>query len=173
MEHVNSETLIDYLHGALSPEADAQIFAHVNACPSCRTDYDAEVALNEGLREYARGTERELPSLVKAAIWTEVRAARPSPLSRVIAWARPAVAVPVLAALAIAAYFGSGYLTAPAPPSIKAAYYLQDHAAMQSAVPFSDHSNLSPAGLESPVSAQPNEVAANLQASSYTADAAP
>ena len=38
--HYNADTLDDYLHGALGPERDATIHAHLEACAECRALYD-------------------------------------------------------------------------------------------------------------------------------------
>lgn len=173
MQHPNSDILLDYIHGELSPAEDASVYAHIEECEPCRTEYQAEVALGEMLRADAAREERELPSSVKAEIWRRVREGRPSAWSRAAAWMRPAVAIPLGAALAIAAYFGSSYIGPHGAPSIDASYYLQDHAAMNSTIPFSDRNSINPVDLENAAAVNTEQTAVNVQAASYTADANP
>lgn len=169
-EHLNNQTLIDYMHAGLAPEQDAHVYAHLEACTACRSEYDAELALTDMLRAYALADQRELPSSVKAEIWDRIRSARPSALSNLANWFRPAVALPVAAVLAAGIYFGTSYLAPHGTAPIDAAYYLQDHAALDSTVPFSDRVTADAAGLESNASKTPNAVAVSA---SYTADANP
>lgn len=169
-EHLSNQLLIDYMHAGLAPEQDAHVYAHLEACPACRAEYDAELALTDLLRSYAAADSRELPSSVKAEIWERIRAARPSPWGAWANWLRPAVSLPVAAALALAAYFGTSYLAPPGTAPIDAAYYLQDHAALDSMVPFSDRATAGAADLESARPKSPDTVALTA---SYTADANP
>ncbi|HZZ64583.1 MAG TPA: zf-HC2 domain-containing protein [Candidatus Baltobacteraceae bacterium] len=172
MQHIDNETLIDYMHGALPPQADAAVYAHMETCAQCREQFEAEAALTEMLHSYAAATERDFPSTLKAEIWSRVRSAQPSFWSRVRDNLRPAVFVPVAAALALAAYFGSTLLSPHAPPSIEAAYYLQDHAALNTTVPFSDRNSSTPVDLQNGAMIAPSEeTAVNVQPASYTADA--
>jgi len=135
--HYDRETLIDYLHGALTPEADAALFAHLETCASCNATYDEEAALGEALRRAARAEELEFPSLVKAKVWDAVRHQQPSWIERLRTSWGPRIAVPVAAALAIAAYLGTPYLRqAPAETGIEAAYYLDVHNAEAQQNPF-------------------------------------
>jgi len=169
-EHLNNQLLIDYMHAGLDTEQDARVYAHLEACHDCRAEYDAELALTDLLRNYAASDTRELPSSVKAEIWERIRAARPSPWGSWANWLRPAVSLPVAAALALAAYFGTSYLAPRGTAPIDASYYLQDHAALDSTVPFSDRVTASAADLES---AAPKAPAAVAVTASYTADANP
>lgn len=172
MMHLTNDLIIDYMHGELEPGQDAEVYEHMESCEECRKAYDAELAITDLLRAQAREEERELPSLVKAQIWSRVRSERPSFSSRVAQWLRPAVALPVAAALALAAYFGTSYLGGPGVPSIEAGYYLQDHAAVNGTVPFNDH-GVMPADLmnsSSPVDNQQSSV--TVAPAAYTADAA-
>jgi predicted anti-sigma-YlaC factor YlaD len=169
-EHLNNQILIDYMHAGLDTEADARAYAHLEACRGCRAEYDAELALSDLLRTYAASNTRELPSAVKAEVWERIRAARPSPWGNWANWLRPAVSLPVAAALALAAYFGTAYLAPHGTAPIDAAYYLQDHAAMDSTVPFNDRVTASAADLESATPKAPDTVAVTA---SYTADANP
>lgn len=170
MEHLNNQTLIDYMHAGLGPEEDARVYAHLEACTNCRSEYDSELAMTDMLRAFARADERELPSSVKAEIWERVRSARPSTLSSLVSWFRPAVAIPAAAVLAVGIYFGTSYLSPRGPAAIDAAYYLEDHAAINSMVPFSDHMNASAGSLESNAPRTPNVIAVTA---AYTADANP
>jgi anti-sigma factor RsiW len=170
MQHLNHEKLVDYMHGALSPQEDAAVYAHIEACDECRKELEAETALTEMLRSYAVREEREFPSTLKAEIWSRIRAAQPSAWTRLRDWLRPAVAVPVAAAIALAAYFGTTHLNGPGAPSIEAAYYLQDHAALNSTVPFSDRSSISPVDLENGNSVDTTQqTAVRVQEATYTA----
>lgn len=169
-EHLNNQTLIDYMHAGLSPERDAHVYAHLETCPECRAEYDAELALTDLVRSFAAADTRELPSSVKAEIWERIRAARPSPWGAWASWLRPAVSLPVAAALALAAYLGTSYLGPHGIAPIDAGYYLQDHAALDSTVPFSDRAMASAADLESVTPKAPAAVAVTA---SYTAYANP
>jgi predicted anti-sigma-YlaC factor YlaD len=169
-EHLNNETLIDYMHAGLAPEQDAQVYAHLEVCNACRSEYDSELALTDMLRNFAAADQRELPSVVKAEIWERIRSARPSRLHTLAEWFRPAIALPIAAGLALAVYLGTSYLGPHGPASIEAAYYLEDHAALNSTVPFSDRATASAADLESNASKTRGVVALTA---SYTADANP
>lgn len=166
-EHLTNERLIDYMHRALAPDVDAAVYAHLEQCAPCRSEYDVEASLSEGLRAYARATERELPPTLKAGIWSEIRAERPNVWQRFAAGFRPAVALPVAAILAVGIYFGVH--GGAAAPSIEAAYYLNDHAAMNNTTPFSDH-NANPVQIQASA-AYSTQSAVAVQAMSYTADA--
>ena len=89
-EHLANPLLIDYMHAGLTPEEDARVYAHLEACPACRAEYDAELALTDLLRAYALSETRELPPMLKADLWERIRAARPSPLQTLAGWLRPA-----------------------------------------------------------------------------------
>jgi len=170
-EHLANQTLIDYMHAGLAPEEDARVYAHIESCSSCRADYDAELALTDLLRTYALRETRELPPMLKAEIWERIRAARPSRLRSLADWLRPAVALPVAAALALAMYFGTSYLGPRGAASIDAGYYLQGHAALNSTVPFSDRATSSAVDLETGNS--PKAENAVALTASYTADVNP
>lgn len=170
-EHLANQLLIDYMHAGLSPEEDARVYAHLEACPACRAEYDAELALTDLLRTYALAETRELPPTLKADLWERIRAARPSPLQSLAGWLRPAVALPMAAAIALAAYFGTSYMGPRGAAPIDAAYYLQDHAVFNSTVPFSDRASTSSGDLETGSSAKATNAVA--LAASYTADANP
>ena len=170
-DHLTNETLIDYVHGALTPQEDAAVYAHMETCELCRAEYDAEVALSETLREQARREERELPPMLKAELWDRIRSAQPTTAQRIFGWIRLPIAIPVAIAIALAAYFGPSLFESH-PPTIEAAYYLQDHAALNSTVPFNDRSTTSPVDLEA-AAANNQQVAVDIDATTYTADASP
>ncbi len=175
MQHPTNDILLDYVHGELSPADDASVYTHIESCEPCRLEYEAEIALGEMLRAQAARDERDLPSSVKAEIWQRVRAGKAAIWTRGLSWLRPAVAVPLAAAIAVAAYFGTTYLGPHGAPAIEASYYLQDHADMNSTVPFSDHTSANPVDLENAATVDTHQIAVNVdaQAASYTADANP
>ncbi len=173
MQHPTSDQVTDYVHSALPAEQDALIYAHLEGCPLCRSEYAAEVGLSEMLRNQAALEEREMPPMLKASIWQAVRDSSPSPLERLRSWLRPAYTIPVVAALLAGAFFAPAYLNgqgAKGPGSIDAAYYLQDHAAMNGAVPFGDHSGASSSEFE--MTSTVDQTAVNSVPVVYTADAA-
>jgi|GEM_PF-481009 len=135
--HYDRETFIDYLHGALTPQADAAVFAHLSSCTACNALYDEEAALGELLRNAARTEELELPSMVKARVWDAVRHQSPSWAQRLRTSWGPRIAVPVAAALAIAAYLGPALRhTQPAVAGVNASYFLDEHNAQVQQNPF-------------------------------------
>ncbi|HTZ53696.1 MAG TPA: zf-HC2 domain-containing protein [Candidatus Acidoferrum sp.] len=146
--HPNHDLLIDYLHGELAPGEDAALSLHLDSCTDCRARYEGEVELSESLRAYARLSERELPAGVRNAVWAAIEASerRPAWLQRVAAWLHPAIAFPVAAALVLGAFLGFGVSAHHSGTMIDAAYYLDDHAAVTSAVPFNE-GNTVPAAL--------------------------
>jgi anti-sigma factor RsiW len=139
-DHLSTDLLIDFVHGELSPSDDARAHAHLTGCASCREAYELEAALGEVLRSAAQAEEREMPSLVAAAVWERVRAARPGPAARLQALFRPAFALPIAAALLIGGFFASP-LAHLNRPTVDAAYYFEAHAAETSANPLSERSS--------------------------------
>jgi predicted anti-sigma-YlaC factor YlaD len=129
MNHYDREYLIDYLHGALEPQTDALVYAHLEACGACREMRDEEAHIGDSLRAALEFQEREMPAMVRARVWEAVRNEQPSPLQRLLRGWGPRVAIPVAAALAVAAYLvpatHTGIGTAPA--GISASYYLDAH----------------------------------------------
>lgn len=173
-EHLTLDDLVDYLHKALPPETDAQIYSHLQQCEPCRLERDREAEIAEMLRAHAKREERELPATLKAAIWNEIRSAPSPALLLFRTWLRPALAVPALAVLAAAAYFGSSYLAPHGAPTIAAAYYLQNHEAMGRSLPFSDRGSFAPVEMQqSSASAPSNQIAIETALGSTTADGAP
>jgi len=150
-EHYDIATIVDYLHHELTPERDADVLQHLGTCSACRELYDGEADLSASLRAYAKVTECELPAGVVARIWDtlESTGSAPSWTERLRVLLRPAYALPIAAALVIAAYFGVvSPAVHPNVATIDAAYYLEDHAALTSTVPFSEGAVV-PASLES------------------------
>lgn len=170
IQHLSTNTIVDYLHGGLPPSEDAAVHAHLDQCAVCRTQCDAETALTDLLRSAAANDERPLPPTLKAEIWSRIRASRPSALSQVLGWIRPATAIPIAAAIALAAYFGAAYLGPHGAPAIQAAYYLQDHAAMNGTMPFDDNSSMTPVDV-GPSSVAANQSSVTVEPASFTADA--
>jgi anti-sigma factor RsiW len=164
--HYDRETLIDHLHGALAPDADAAVFAHLESCTSCESIYGEEAALGEMLRAAARAEELEFPSLVKARVWDALRNEKPSLLERLRTWG-PKLAVPVAAAIALGAYLGAPIWRHPMPANaVTAALYFDEHNAAAQQNPFGP--GVSPAVYSDP------QDRGNSAAASYidTADAA-
>jgi anti-sigma factor RsiW len=133
--HYDRDTLIDYLHGALEPDADAAVFAHLETCTSCTAAYEDEAAFGETLRAAARAEELEFPSLVKARVWDAVRHQQPSWFERLRTWG-PRLAVPVAAAVAVAAYIGAPALHPLPAAGLEASFFLDEHNAQAQQNPF-------------------------------------
>jgi anti-sigma factor RsiW len=138
--HYDADILEDYLHGEIGPETDAAIHAHLDACAGCRALYDEAAGVRDWLRAAARAEEREFPALIRARVWEAVRAAEPSWLDRLRAAFRPAIALPLAAALAVFAYVGVPALRLPgAPPAgVAATTLFEEHAALASDNPLAD-----------------------------------
>jgi predicted anti-sigma-YlaC factor YlaD len=145
--HATQEQLIDYLHRELAPGEDAALALHLGTCDACRERYDDEARLSEALRTYARATEREMPVGIRAAVFGAIEErTQPAWRAALSRWMRPAFAVPVTAALVLVAFAGYGTAHHGSGTTIDAAYYLDDHAALTSAVPFNE-GNTEPAAL--------------------------
>jgi anti-sigma factor RsiW len=139
MNHLTQEALIDYLHGELAPGEDAAVLLHLEGCAACRTEYEAQAQLSEALRAYASMTDVELPGQVRAAIWNRIEEAqRSSWRARVYTWMRPAAGFALATAAAVV--IAIGVVPRHAGPAIDAMYYLEDHAALTSSVPFHEGS---------------------------------
>lgn len=142
-QHLPSDVLIDYIHGELTPEADAGVHEHLAKCAACRDEYDAEAAVGEALRAAARARELEFPSIVAARVWEAVRKPRPGPLAGLAMLLRPVVAVPLALALAFGAYFALPLGRSAAPGrTIDATYYLEQHAGQLASDPLSERGSL-------------------------------
>lgn len=137
--HPTTEQLIDYVHGELASDQDAAVHAHLAACAACAEAHDAEVRLGEILRTHARTEELELPPGLTTAIYARTIEAPPvAPWwARWSAALRPAAAVPAVAALAVAFYFlASGWHANATSNALDAAYYMDNHAALSTTMPF-------------------------------------
>jgi Putative zinc-finger len=138
-EHLNNPLLIDYLRRELPPEDDALVLAHLEKCSACRREYEVEVSLSDALRAAAAREELEFPSMIAARVWEEIRNAKPSPIAQLAAFFRPAIAVPLVAAAALAAFFfATPFGQHGIAPTINAAYYLEAHAALQAQNPLDE-----------------------------------
>ena len=164
--HYDREILIDYLHGALSDAEDAAVLAHLEQCADCNALHEAEAAFTEALRNAAAGEELEFPSMIKARVWEAVRHTQPTWLERLRAWG-PRLAVPVAAAIALAAYLGTPLRQPSAPAGVQASYFLDEHNAQAQQNPFGP-------GAAPAVYATDMQERGNSTAASYidTADAA-
>jgi predicted anti-sigma-YlaC factor YlaD len=143
MKHYTEDILIDYIHGELPGGEDVLVHAHLAACDDCRALHDAEAAFGDMLRASASSQELEFPSIIKARVWAAIRDAEPTFADRLRSFLRPAIAAPVVAALAIAVYLGAPILhSGIGAPSVGVAYYLEEHAAEAQENPLADHTNV-------------------------------
>jgi predicted anti-sigma-YlaC factor YlaD len=162
-EHVTTETLIDYLHHELSAEDDAHVHVHLAQCAPCRGGYEAQAQLSERLRAFARSEERELPARVLFGVREQIARRRGPAWLRFDAVLRPAVGLPVAAAIVLAAAVGFSSLhpSLTHAPSVAAAYYLDDHAALSNRLmPLSQPAAV-PATLTNTQASQSANVASN------------
>jgi len=139
--HLSTDLLVDFIHGELPPQDDALAHAHIATCAACRSELDLELSLGEALRAAVASEEREMPSLVAAAVWQQIREAQPGPIARLAAFLRPAVAVPAAAVILLAGgWFASPYAHRPnaATRTVNAAYYFEAHAAQAADTPLSE-----------------------------------
>jgi predicted anti-sigma-YlaC factor YlaD len=139
--HYDADILADYLHGEIAPEADAAVHAHLEACAGCRAVYDEAASVRDWLRAAARAEEQEFPATIKARVWETVRAAEPTLLDRLRAAFRPAIALPLAAAIAVFAYVGvpAFHAKGNGPAAIAATMLLEEHAAVAADNPLADH----------------------------------
>jgi predicted anti-sigma-YlaC factor YlaD len=156
MEHIPNEQLIDFVHGALSAQRDAQVHAHLARCGTCRSEYDAEILLGETLRAAAARETVELPPNLKAAIWAAARDERPSVSMTLRAWLRPLVAVPAAAAIVLFFTVGHPGSHGQHKPTVDVNYYLDQHAAQLMQVPFADRQAATGAFTDSTQEAEPS-----------------
>jgi predicted anti-sigma-YlaC factor YlaD len=147
MNHLTTPLLVDFIHGELSPADDALAHAHLATCAACRAEYELEASLTGALRASALAEERDMPSLVNAAVWQRIREARPGPFSRIAAWTRPAFAVPIAALLIVGGWFALPYSHTAPHPTIDASYYFQIHAAQSSQTSLSERNGPQPFDL--------------------------
>jgi anti-sigma factor RsiW len=153
--HYTTEILQDYLHGELGPERDAAIHAHLEICRPCRTIYDDDVAVRDWLRAKARADEHDFPATIRTRVLATIRTPEPSFFERVRAAFRPAIAVPIAAVIAVAAFVGVPAVhSAGGPPAgVAATYLLEEHAAVAADNPLADRGLIvtaSVSGLQHP-----------------------
>jgi predicted anti-sigma-YlaC factor YlaD len=140
MTHLTIDTLIDYIHRELDIVDDAGVHAHLQTCGVCRSEYERETRLSELLKGSAADAP-DLPSIVKAKIWQEVRAERQPTFARIAALFRPAIAIPLVAALASILYFSGPFVNRPANVrTVDANYYFEQHAAEAIGNPLGERS---------------------------------
>ncbi len=136
------DQLVDYVHGELSAREDAAIHAHVAACANCAEAHDMEVRLGELLRRHAREEERELPPGLTTAIYARASSERVTPWwswQRLATTPRQLIAVPVVVAIVVAIYaMAGGWHGTPKSDANDAAYYIENHAALASTMPFEE-----------------------------------
>jgi anti-sigma factor RsiW len=138
-DHPTSETLIDYVHGELPPHEDAAVHAHLAACAACSDAHEDEVRLGEMLREHARAEERELPPGFATRVVAMAASVKREPSWWERLSFRPAFALPLAAALAVALYLGFASFHGPAKTTtVDAAYYIESHAALATDMPFAE-----------------------------------
>ena len=169
MQHLTDDQLVDFVRGELSPQDDARVHGHLAACAACRHETDAERALIETLRAAAVADEREMPSAIKAAVWQEIRAAKPGPFAALAGFLRPVIAVPIAARLLL------GVVVSPlvhhgSRPTVAASYYLQAHAAQSAQGPLSER--VTTPTYEAGVAANGQTSLANAYDGGYPATAA-
>jgi anti-sigma factor RsiW len=166
--HVRADTLLDFLHGELSPEEDAGVHEHLASCATCSAEHEEQMRLTEVLRAHAIAEERELPARVVARVRERINAYRePAWWQQLTAFVRPAVAMPAAAVLLLAAILGFSSIRPVFmhAPEIAAAYYLDDHAALSTHfLPFAQGATV-PATLNGGLTSRSASVAAAADAS--------
>jgi anti-sigma factor (TIGR02949 family) len=139
MQHLNIETLIDYLHHELAPGQDASVLAHLEECRDCASELNVEAAITERLRATARTEDLDLPVGMRSAIMARIAALRPTPLDVVRRWLGPIVLVPVAASIAAAAFFLAPHPTTQnQQAALPVSYYLEAHAVGAQGNPLAD-----------------------------------
>ncbi len=140
-QHPSIDQLVDYVHGELSAREDAAIHSHVAVCADCAEAHDMEVRLGELLRRHAREEERELPPGLTTAIYARAASERVAPWWswQRLTTPRHLIAVPVVAAIVFVIFaMSGGWHGAPKSDAIDAAYYIENHAALASTMPFEE-----------------------------------
>lgn len=140
MQHLSSETLIDYLHHELAPGEDARVLAHLESCATCTRELNIEASITDRLRAVAQAEELDLPLGLRSAILSRIASDEVGPAAALRRWLRPVLLVPLGAAVAAAVFFLSPVLapqttqTAALPVS----YYLEQHAVQAQGNPLGD-----------------------------------
>ncbi len=138
-QHPSTERIIDYIHRGLSLTEDAVLFAHFAECPHCREEYEAELRLTAALQSAAAAESLDLPSAVKAEVWSRIRSRESRGWNLFL---RPLIAVPVGVAIALAAFFATQTNSQMmVHPMVGAQYYFDVHsAATRQENPLTDRS---------------------------------
>jgi anti-sigma factor (TIGR02949 family) len=138
-QHLNSTTLIDYLHHELPPSEDAEALAHLQSCEACSQELNVEASISDRLRASAREADLEVPAGLRSAIMARIAAQRQSPWQSLRSLVRPLVIVPVAAALATAAFLlGPVLLPQSSHAGVPVSYYLQQYADHAGQNPLAD-----------------------------------
>jgi anti-sigma factor RsiW len=128
--------LVDYERGELDAARDAAMHAHLHACDTCRADWQADLSMIESLR--ASTPDRDFPMAVLAGVRQAMHAEiAPSFLDRLRASLRPAIALPVAAAVIIVGGI-LNYRSATPPPTLTGIDYVREHVAQTAGLPSSD-----------------------------------
>lgn len=144
MQHLTSETLIDYLHHELSPADDARVLAHLESCATCTSELNVEASITERLRAVARADALELPLGLRGAILARIASRDAGPTAALRRWLGPILLVPFAAAVAAAAFFLSPALSPPTAQTaaLPVSYYLEQHAVQAQENPLGDRGTI-------------------------------
>jgi anti-sigma factor RsiW len=131
--------LVDYERGELDAARDAAMHAHLQTCASCRSEWEADLALVDSLRAWSAREERDFPASIMAGVR---QATRREPqvafLDRLRAVLRPEYAAPVAAAVIIAGGV-LGYHRAHTPqPTLTGMDYVREHVAQTAGMASTD-----------------------------------
>jgi len=142
MQHLTSDTLIDYLHHELEPADDARVLAHLETCEDCKRELNVEATITDRLRAAARAEELELPPGFRSAIMARIAALQPSAWQSVLRFLRPVVVIPFAAAVAAGAFFLTPVLSpqTTSRAALPVSYYLQEHDVRADEYPLGDRS---------------------------------
>lgn len=141
-QHINSDTLIDYLHHELSPSEDARVLSHLEACESCAREMNVEASIGDRLRSAARLQELELPLGMRSAILARIAEEARRPWDRLAAWLRPAIIGSVAAAVAAAAFYVGPTLQGARSNALPVSYYMQQYAVHAQQNPLADRGTM-------------------------------
>jgi anti-sigma factor RsiW len=137
-QHPSLDRIVDYVHHELSPSEDAELFEHISQCTPCRAEYEAELQLTAALRTAAAEQTLEMPTAIVALVRQRVRS---TPAAGWRTWFRPLIALPVGAAIAVAAFFAVQTTMPATRPAVGAQYYFDLHsAAARQENPLTDRS---------------------------------
>lgn len=142
MQHLTSDTLIDYLHHELGPADDARVLAHLESCEACTRELNLEATITDRLRAMAQVEELDVPLGLQSAIMTRIAGEQRGLRQSLRRFLRPVVIVPFAAAVAAGAFFLTPVLAPPNSPSaaLPVSYYLQEHDVRAQENPLGDRS---------------------------------